>query len=55
MIGGPVRRQEIGLERRERTRQKLLMAAARVVAELGEKKSTIDDFIQAAGVARGKF
>lgn len=49
------RRQEIGAERRERTRQKLLAASARVVAELGEKKANIDDFIRAAGVARGTF
>ena len=49
------RRQEIGAERRERTRQKLLAAGARVVAELGEKKANIDDFIRAAGVARGTF
>lgn len=49
------RRREIGLQRRERTRRKLLEAGARVVAERGEKKATIDDFIQAAGVARGTF
>lgn len=49
------RRQEIGQVRRERTRQKLLSAAARVLAEHGEAKATIDDFIQAAGVARGTF
>lgn len=49
------RRQEIGRERRERTRQKLLASAARVFARLGEKKATIDDFIEAAGVARGTF
>ncbi|WP_162248218.1 MULTISPECIES: TetR/AcrR family transcriptional regulator [unclassified Sphingomonas] len=49
------RRQEIGAERRERTRQRLLAASARVVAELGEKKASIDDFIRAAGVARGTF
>ena len=49
------RRQEIGAERRERTRQKLLAAGARVLAELGEKKANIDDFIRAAGVARGTF
>lgn len=36
-------------------RKKLLEAAARVVAELGERKATIDDFIQAAGIARGTF
>lgn len=49
------RRKEIGLERRERTRARLLAAAAQVLAEHGEKKATIDDFIQAAGVARGTF
>lgn len=55
MTSGMSRRQEIGAERRERTRQKLLAAGARVVAELGEKKANIDDFIRAAGVARGTF
>jgi AcrR family transcriptional regulator len=49
------RRKEIGQERRERTRAKLLAAAAQVLAEHGEMKATIDDFIQAAGVARGTF
>lgn len=49
------RRKQIGEVRRERTRQKLLAAAARVLAEHGETKATIDDFIQAAGVARGTF
>lgn len=49
------RRKEIGVERRERTRAKLLAAAAQVLAEHGEKKATIDDFIEAAGVARGTF
>lgn len=49
------RRKEIGAERRERTRAKLLAAAALVLAEHGEQKATIDDFIQAAGVARGTF
>ena len=49
------RRREIGHERRGRTRNRLLVAAARVIAELGEKKATIEDFIQAADVARGTF
>ena len=49
------RRKEIGQERRERTRIRLLAAAAQVLAEHGEQKATIDDFIQAAGVARGTF
>lgn len=49
------RRKEIGLERRERTRQRLLEAAARVVAHLGEDEATIDHFISEAEVARGTF
>lgn len=49
------RRREIGLARREKTRQRLLTAAAQVLAEHGEKKARIDDFVQAAGVARGTF
>ena len=49
------RRREIGHQRRERTRLRLLTAAARVLAEYGEQKATIDDFVHAAGVARGTF
>lgn len=49
------RRKEIGMERRERTRQRLLQAAARVVAHLGEDEATIDHFISEAKVARGTF
>ncbi|HJP69822.1 MAG TPA: TetR/AcrR family transcriptional regulator [Sphingomicrobium sp.] len=49
------RRKEIGQARREKTRMKLLASAARVIAQRGEEKATIDDFIQAAGVARGTF
>ena len=49
------RRREVGRERRDRTRNRLLVAAARVLAELGEQKARIEDFIQAAGVARGTF
>ncbi|MEQ8266494.1 MAG: TetR/AcrR family transcriptional regulator [Parvibaculum sp.] len=56
MAGGTaLRRAEIGQERREKTRQKLIAAAARVIATGGDKNATIDDFIQAAGVARGTF
>ncbi|MBX3446687.1 MAG: TetR/AcrR family transcriptional regulator [Parvibaculaceae bacterium] len=56
MAGGTaLRRAEIGQERREKTRQKLIAAAARVIATSGDKNATIDDFIQAAGVARGTF
>lgn len=49
------RRAEIGRERRERTRHKLITAAARVIAAFGSKLPTIDDFISAAGLARGTF
>jgi AcrR family transcriptional regulator len=49
------RQAEIGRTRREITRAKLIAAAARVVARLGQEKATIDDFIQAAGVSRGTF
>lgn len=54
-IAAPGRRREIGQEKRIRTRSRLLVAAARVIAGLGEKKATIEDFIQAANVARGTF
>jgi AcrR family transcriptional regulator len=49
------RRMEIGKARREKTYGKLVAAAAEVIARLGQDKATIDDFIQAAGVARGTF
>lgn len=55
MVEADARRREIGEERRGRTRTKLLAAAAQVIAERGERKATIDDFIAAAGVARGTF
>ncbi len=49
------RRPEADLARREKTRARLISAAARVIAQLGRSKATIDDFISAAGVARGTF
>lgn len=49
------RRRKVGEERRERMRQRLLAAAARVLAEQGEGNASINDFIKAAGVARGTF
>jgi len=49
------RRAEIGRERREKTHRRLIAAAARVIVDRGEERATIDDFIQAAGVARGTF
>lgn len=42
-------------DRRERTRRKLLKAAAEVLAKYGDQKPTIEDFVEAAGVARGTF
>jgi len=53
--GTSARRAEIGHQRRAMTRQRLLTAAARVVAERGTAGVTIDDFIKSAGVARGTF
>ena len=44
-----------GAARREATRQKLLAAAVQVFAREGADAPVIDDFIAAAGVARGTF
>lgn len=44
-----------GALRREQTRRKLLAAAMAVFAEKGADAPLIDDFIAAAGVARGTF
>ena len=49
------RRAEIGRERRARMRNRLIEAAARVMADQGSDNATIDTFIRAAGVARGTF
>jgi AcrR family transcriptional regulator len=49
------RRAEIGQERRARMRNRLIEAAARVIASQGSDSATIDAFIRAAGVARGTF
>ena len=49
------RRAEIGRERRARMRDRLIEAAARVMASEGSDSATIDTFIRAAGVARGTF
>lgn len=48
-------RARTGAARREATRAKLLSAAVRVFAEKGLDAPQIDDFIAAAGVARGTF
>lgn len=51
----PMSRAEIGEQRRARMRERLLAASARVIAERGPEKVTIDDFIAAAEVSRGTF
>src|SRR5882757_1862034 len=49
------RRAKLGEMKRERTRARLLQVALRVIADRGFDAPTIDDFIEAAGVARGTF
>jgi AcrR family transcriptional regulator len=44
-----------GIERRERTRALMIRSAIGVFAQLGPDAPVIDDFIAAAGVARGTF
>jgi len=44
-----------GAARREQTRRKLIESALKVFAEKGTDAPLIDDFIAAAGVARGTF
>lgn len=51
----PSWRSNVAAERRARTREKLIAAAARVVSELGQTRARIDDFIAAAGISRGSF
>lgn len=51
----PMSRAEIGEMRRLQTRDRLIAAGSRVIADLGEDRATIDDFIAEAGVARGTF
>lgn len=48
-------RVEIGEKRRAKMRGRLIEAAARVTAERGSQKATIDDFITGAKVSRGTF
>ncbi|MBD2359074.1 TetR/AcrR family transcriptional regulator [Tolypothrix sp. FACHB-123] len=51
----PSRRTSIGLEKRERTRSRLIAAAYRVFASKDADTVTIDDIIIQAKVARGTF
>ena len=53
--GSEDHRARTGAARRERTRLKMLAAAMTVFAERGIDAPVIDDFIAAAGVARGTF
>jgi AcrR family transcriptional regulator len=48
-------RTRVGRERRARTRQRIIEAALGVIAERGPDTPVIEDFIRAAGVARGTF
>src|SRR5690606_35541607 len=48
-------RTRVGQARREKTRARLMHSAVTVFAEKGPDLPVIDDFIGAAGVARGTF
>ena len=48
-------RAQVGEQRRARMRGRLLEAAARVIADGGSARTTVDDVISDAGVARGTF
>jgi AcrR family transcriptional regulator len=45
----------VGKRRRAKTETKIIHAAVKVFAELGPDAPVIDDFIKAAGIARGTF
>src|SRR5450631_1349837 len=45
----------VGRQRREKTEAKIIEAALHVFAEKGPQAAVIDDFIKAAGIARGTF
>ena len=48
-------RTRVGQERRARTRLRIIEAALGVIADRGPDAPVIDDFIRAAGIARGTF
>ena len=54
-VEGTDHRTRVGRERRERTQALIIEAALKVFAEKGPDAPIIDDFIKAAGVARGTF
>jgi AcrR family transcriptional regulator len=51
----PIRRAEIGREKRARTRAKLLAAAHSLFARQAVESITVDDVVNEAGVAKGTF
>ena len=51
----PIRRAEIGREKRARTRAQLIAAASALFARQAVESVTVDDVIQEAGVAKGTF
>lgn len=51
----PSWRREVAASRRINTKEKLISAAARVVAQMGARKARIEDVISEARVARGTF
>jgi AcrR family transcriptional regulator len=48
-------RARIALERRERTRRRLLDAAGELIAMRGPRAATIDEIVRHAGISRGSF
>ena len=51
----PIRRAEIGREKRARTRAQLVAAANSLFASQASESVTIDDVVRKAGVAKGTF
>ncbi|MGX9943194.1 TetR/AcrR family transcriptional regulator [Bradyrhizobium denitrificans] len=51
----PIRRAEIGREKRARTRAQLIAAASALFARQAVEAVTVDDVIREAGVAKGTF
>jgi AcrR family transcriptional regulator len=51
----PIRRAEIGREKRARTRAQLVAAASALFARQAVESVTVDDVIREAGVAKGTF
>jgi AcrR family transcriptional regulator len=51
----PIRRAEIGREKRARTRAQLIAAASSLFARQAVESVTVDDVVKEAGVAKGTF